>query len=194
VVDGRQLISVRTEVVLDALVEDLAAIVAGRMERPLPQNVEEQLRDVTGDYPPALTRVAQRVARAGFLARIVECERFARSRDPAPGVAAELSGGPAAVTALASREPLDRPDPADGDAVTWRVPGPGGHVRHYLALRAVGAELARDAIPAAAVGSDGPAALKRAWVHGFLLACVPPGVGGVAAPEGPATRHAQEPS
>jgi hypothetical protein len=56
---------------------------------------------------------------------------------------------------LASREPLERPQPGDPHAVTWRVPGPGGHVRHYVALRL----------------TAGRRELKRDFVFGFLIRC-----------------------
>jgi hypothetical protein len=34
-------------------------------------------------------------------------------------------------------EPLGKPSPDDEAAMSWRVPGPGGHVRHFLARRTI---------------------------------------------------------
>lgn len=109
----------------------------------------------------ALERAADvRIAKLGFLAREIELERFAVARAPVlwlvervishPGDSlAELS------LALSEQEPLAKTAPADG-APSWRIPGPGGHVRHFLALRAVG---------------TGPRELQRAWMFGFFLRC-----------------------
>jgi len=144
------LISVRTEVVLDVLVGSLSRAVDERMAAPLPPGVEAALAQA-GD------EAAVRAARAGWHARMVELERFERAREPDLLVSSMLSGV-AACAALAAREPLDRPEPDDEHAMTWRIPGPGGHVRHYVAARAV---------------ADGAGKLKRSWVFGFLLACAP---------------------
>jgi len=147
------LISVRTEVVLDVLVGSIAQAVAARMPEPLPPPVEAAL--------PA--GPAGRVARAGWHARREEEARFERAREKDVLLEAML-GGIAACSALAAREPLERPQPEDRRAITWRVPGPGGHVRHYLAERAIGELPVSERAPA----------LKRDWVFGFLLACAPP--------------------
>jgi len=144
------LIAVRTDVVLDVLVGSLADAVEQRMRAPLPAAVEEALAQA-GDAAEV------RAARAGWHARMVELERFERAREPDLLVTSMLSGV-AACAELAGREPLDRPQPDDERAMTWRVPGPGGHVRHYVAARAVG---------------EGAPYLKRSWVFGFLLACAP---------------------
>ncbi|HEV3376582.1 MAG TPA: hypothetical protein VG126_04820, partial [Thermoleophilaceae bacterium] len=100
-------------------------------------------------------------------ARVVEAELFEPARSPAPGLAdtlgERLAAGAerqAAVEAvareLAAQEPLERPDPSDAGAVTWRVPGPGGHVRHYVARRLIG---------------PGDPGLKRDFVYGFVVRC-----------------------
>jgi hypothetical protein len=139
------LISVRTEVVLETLVGSIADAVAARVEAPLEPRVEAALA-ATPD---------PRLARMGYLARAVEVERFDRARAPMPW----LEGvGYAAAAELAAAEPAERPDPGDERAPSWKVPGPGGHVRHYLALRA---------------GGD-----KRVWLTGFLVHCI----GEVSAP------------
>lgn len=102
----------------------------------------------------------------GYLARVVEAELFEPARAPMPGLAERLRSSPAEDVAreLASREPLERPDPDDPDAASWRVPGPGGHVRHYVARR-----LAGDAAPAE---------LKRDFMYGFLMRCCEEAVSG----------------
>jgi hypothetical protein len=77
---------------------------------------------------------------------------------------AESSGGapawPAHVSELARRlaegEPGERPEPDDPGAVSWRIPGPGGHVRHYVALKLI---------------DSSDVALKREVIYGFLVRC-----------------------
>ena len=161
--EGRQLISVRTDVVLSTLVEEIHAVVMDRVGDPLPGDVEQALREISG-HPLAL-----RLARAGYVTRRVELARFAPARAP-------LAPFTATLAELSEREPAGRPEPDDPNSVTWQIPGPGGHVRHFLALRAIGnagGDAARQA--ADSLGLEGPAALKRYWVHGFLLAAQAPG-------------------
>ena len=124
------LMRVRTEVVLDTMVGSLDEAARQRS---------------TGDG-------AEWLEEMGFHARALEVERFAPAREPMPWIAGADPGE------LAAQEPLGRPDP--GDAPSWRVPGPGGHVRHYLALRAT-----------AGLQGD-PLQLKRAWMRGFFRHCV----------------------
>ena len=149
-----ELISVRTEVVLTALVESIVEDALGRGGEPLP--ADGVLDGVDG------TAALGALARLGWHARRIERERFAPAREPCPPEARS-------VLELARSEPLARPDPDDPDAVSWRVPGPGGHVRHYVALRSIGAS--PDAVADAGVaGVADPAALKRVWLYGFLCA------------------------
>jgi len=160
------LISVRTEVVLDVLIGSMASAVAERMADGLPAAAEAALpRAASVPDPPAPEEVASALARTGWHAREVELARFERAGEPSLVVASMLSDVEACA-ALAAAEPLERPLPGDQRAVTWQVPGPGGHVRHYLAERAI-AELG---------GAEPAARLKHCWVFGFLLACAPPGV------------------
>ncbi len=70
-----------------------------------------------------------------------------------------------ACTELALSEPLGKPSPDDEAAMTWRIPGPGGHVRHFLARRTIEEYLGDIAWPAA----DDPAELKRPWLYGFFV-------------------------
>jgi hypothetical protein len=149
-----RLMSVRSDVVKETLVETVCQRVTVRLGETLPAAALTAL----GDAPD--------VARMGYLARVVESELFQPARSSMPGLAdmlrrrmSDRSSWPEAAAAvareLASREPLERPQPGDPDAVTWRVPGPGGHVRHYVALRLTAER--RE--------------LKRKFVFGFLVRC-----------------------
>lgn len=153
------LITVRTQVVLDTLVGSIAEAVAERADEPLEAPVEEALAALGGD---------PRLARMGYLARAVELERFQRAREPMPWLRPQLAADrlwSEAAAELASRlaaaEPPERPDPADERAVSWKVPGPGGHVRHYLSIGAGGDG-----------GGPGGADAKRSWLAGFLVHCI----------------------
>ena len=165
---GRRLISVRGEVARQVLLDRLAEAVEERTEErgdaTFPPALEEGLGAVAG---PQSTATARAVARAGYVARIVEREWFDVARAPTPWLAHEvrlLEAAPAAVAArLATAEPTERPDPDDPRAASWRVPGPGGHVRHYLARRAIRR--------LAVAGSADAGSLKRCWMYGFLLRC-----------------------
>ena len=157
------LISVRTQVVLDTLVGSVADTVAERLSDPLDSEVETALASIPGDA---------QLARMGYLARAVEVERFERAREPMPWLADHMrrsrpdggtwSEAAAAVASdLAGTEPDDRPEPSDERSVSWKVPGPGGHVRYYLSLRT-----------AAPDGGPVTREMKWAWLAGFLLHCV----------------------
>ena len=158
--------AVQSELVRVTMVETIRDRTLARVGEPLPHPVAEVLG------------MARRpdLARAGYFFRVVETELFAPAREPAAWITEELravadgdelrrvpaaaSPWPHAVqdlaAGLADREPLERPDPRNPDAVTWRIPGPGGHVRHYVALALFG---------------DGDPALKRDVVYGFVLRC-----------------------
>ncbi len=123
---------------------------------------------------------------AGYFARVVEAEMFEPARRPAEWIPEMLDERLAdtgdwaravteACTDLANSEPLGKPSPDDERSRTWRIPGPGGHVRHYASSRAIGEELGR--VNAIAEIGD-PSELKRLWLYGFFVrACeeaVPP--------------------
>jgi hypothetical protein len=146
------LMSVRTEVVEEVLIPSLLEAALEREDRPLPEQAEAALARMEDP-------LSVRLARLGYLAREVELERFAPARQRMPWLA---NHDPAE---LAAEEPLEKPRPDDQRAATWRVPGPGGHVRHLLAMRAA-AHVAREGDGAADARE-----LKRAWVYGFLLHC-----------------------
>ncbi|MBA3326962.1 MAG: hypothetical protein H0T43_01505 [Solirubrobacterales bacterium] len=112
----------------------------------------------------------------GYLARVVEADLFEPARLSADWVPAMLTERFAltgswsralteACGDLARLEPLGKPSPDDETAMTWRVPGPGGHVRHYLARRTIEEHLRERE---EAVAGD-PAELKRPWLYGFFV-------------------------
>jgi hypothetical protein len=121
-------------------------------------------------------RLEMQLRRAGYLARVVEAELFDPAKQPATWLGGWLTqrlGDDGDMTAalvatcaeLARAEPVGKPHPDDPAAATWRVPGPGGHVRHYLARRTI-EELLQDRDRP--VNGD-PAELKIPWVYGFLV-------------------------
>jgi len=151
---ARDLMTVRTEVVRTAMVGRLVDLIRAE-PAPAPESLA---RVPVGDHHLAV---------AGYNLRRVEWRLFEPARRTLPELAQRLDerrdGRDSDQDAiafvageLASEEPLERPDPEDDRAVTWRVPGPGGHVRHYVALELIGAR---------------PAELKRAVVYGFLVRC-----------------------
>lgn len=129
---------------LDGLFEQVTALAA----QPLPDATEELLARGSHDA---------HAARAGYLTRLAETERFAPARAPMPWLSKLLADGDAATVAmeLATSEPAGKPAPADPAATTWRVPGPGGHVRYFLAAR----------------WSHGDDERRRAWLYGFFVRC-----------------------
>lgn len=172
-------ISVRTDVVQRFLVEGLLDAALARMEDELAPEVgatlDRALEALAGAYDVEPSdeagSAAGRLARAGYATRLIERERFEPAREPAAWLEELLrtrfarpgSDWPATVAAvsgeLARREPAAKPRPDDPDAATWRVPGPGGHVRHLLALGAAGR-----------LAPDGDTAeLKRCWTYGLLV-------------------------
>lgn len=144
------LIAVRSDVAASLLIDGLFDAAVARLDDGLP-----------GSTGIALARADDvRVARLGYLARVIELERFEVARVPSPWLIERLgdrppeSIGDLSMT-LAAMEPLAKSAPAEGSPA-WRIPGPGGHVRHFLALRAIAA---------------GPRESKRDWMFGFMLRC-----------------------
>ena len=183
--------AVRAELVREQLVAGVHAAVLERLAgRPggfdLPEeSLARALERVIGveravaASPPAAA-MARELATMGYLSRIVEREMFAPARSPVEwlgqAVAERGRASPEGVEALcaelASGEPLSRPDPGGG-APSWRIPGPGGHVRHYLALEAIANRCAirpngSSRLP---TGIESRGELKRCWLYGFLLRC-----------------------
>ena len=140
--------------------------------------------DALEDLPLSLVSkeegaVEMKLRRAGYLAREVEIELFDPAKEPAAWLATRLreryaidGDWAAAVTSLcaelARAEPVGKPHPDDPAATTWKVPGPGGHVRHYVARRSIEEHLQGRDRP-----FDGdPADLKIPWAYGlFVHAC-----------------------
>jgi hypothetical protein len=184
------LINVKSELVREHLVETIAAGADQRAADEIPAELTEALDGAAGwvlgteranDLPSETARLAAALARHGFLTRLVEREMFAPARAPIPWLAALLEGhdgggvrsAAASMSAeLAGSEPEDRPDPGT-DVPSWRVPGPGGHVRHYVALHATATHCPRnrDDKPRLGRGIRSPGELKRCWMFGFLLSC-----------------------
>ena len=141
------LIAVRNDVAATFLIDGLFAEASSRLDDPLPAEIEALLDDAPDP----------RAARLGWFARVVEVERFDPAREPMPWLRDLLRDGAgisSVSAALTAEEPDDKPSPADAPP-SWRVPGPGGHVRHFLALRA---------------GALQPDA-KRSWMFGFFARC-----------------------
>ncbi len=170
-------LAVDTGLVLQTLVEAVFAQVEQRgADRPPDAVVavlEAEDQPFAGGNDPALDHGLRH---AGYRARVVEAELFEPARHPAdwiggmlterfaatgswPGAVADVCGE------LARSEPLGKPSPDDPAAMSWRIPGPGGHVRHYLARRTIEEHLRPREEP---VDGD-PAELKRPWLYGFFV-------------------------
>ncbi len=116
------------------------------------------------------------LARLGYASRLAETELFEPARQPMPWLGEMLeerigSGGRRAEAIaglsreLAAEEPDGKPDPPEG---SWRVPGPGGHVRHFLALAAADELAHQDTNGEPPIGGDlTPAEAKRCFLYGF---------------------------
>lgn len=155
-------IAVQTRLVKELLVEALhAQATAHADEQPCPADVREALTASAGGSDDGPPPSAVRAAALGYWTRVAETERFPAARSPATWLAERVAvSGSAAVSAeLAASEPVGLPAPSDSAAATWRIPGPGGHVRHYTAERAT------SGLPGDA------AALRIAWLTGFFARC-----------------------
>lgn len=171
------LLAVQTSLVLETLVNAVLSRVEERRTDKPPETVagilEAEHESLAGGDDPALEGGLRH---AGYLARVVEAELFEPARQTADWIPdmlterfAATGSWPDAVAGacadLARSEPLGKPSPDDAAAMTWRIPGPGGHVRHYLARRTIEEHLAGQEEP---VAGD-PAALKRSWLYGFFV-------------------------
>jgi len=175
--DPSSYVPVNLTVLLQTLVEAVHEQVEER--RPtgwfavVPPALDNPDRPLSGDNEPVLDR---ELRMSGYLARIVEVDKFEPAQREADWVGAmlaeryaRLGDFDAAVASLcgdlACAEPVGKPDPEDPNAMSWRVPGPGGHVRHYLARRAIDELLRGREEP---VEGD-PADLKIPWMYGFFV-------------------------
>jgi hypothetical protein len=173
------LFPVDPRVVHDTLVAKVHDLVEERLENEPPESIlptldsKEQLVVAT-KYP----NVDRRLRRAGYFTRVIEVEIFEPAQSIAEWIPEKLEerlekhGNPSDAivsicTEIARAEPIERPDPDDENAWSWRIPGPGGHVRHYLSRRAIGDALTRD--PEQGPVND-PAELKQPWIYGFFVA------------------------
>ncbi len=149
-------------------------------ERPAPapaRLVDEALNDPQLSFAADdEARLEMKLRRAGYLARVVEAELFDPAKQPAGWLrplmrehfvqTGDWTSAIAETCAdLARVEPVGKPHPDDPAAATWRVPGPGGHVRHYVARRTIEEHLQGRDRP---VDGD-PADLKVPWCYGFFV-------------------------
>lgn len=175
---------VQVEVIKEVLVDRILGEALERYPGDLSEPVEQAL-GADLDLPACDGGgVDLRMRRIGYLTRIVEAEMFEPARAPMEGLGDQLSerigggeGWPDAASALsaelAREEPLPKPDPGDARAASWKVPGPGGHVRHFVVAAAIADTLSGDdnghgLLPR---GIADAAELKRSWTYGFLVRC-----------------------
>jgi hypothetical protein len=177
----RQVMPVQIEVIKEVLVDRLLGEVLTRYPGdPLPAVVDALTAEI--DLPVADGGPLDlRMRRIGYLSRIVEAEMFDPARNPMDGLAGEVAerleadgDWSAAVTAIsftrAREEPLPKPSPNDPKATSWQVPGPGGHVRHFVVAAAI-AECLNEGDRELPDGVEDAAELKRCWMYGFLVRC-----------------------
>ena len=177
--DRPNLFPVETRVVLDTLVEKVHDLVEDRLLKAEPPDEilptldsKEQLA-VASKYPA----VDRGLRRSGYFTRVIEVEIFEPAQRVADWIPEKLEERFAQTQdwldaivgickEIARAEPIEKPDPDDENAWSWQVPGPGGHVRHYLARRSIGEHLQRD--PEQGPVSN-PAELKQPWIYGFFV-------------------------
>jgi hypothetical protein len=166
--EGPAVMRVRTELVLEQLVSRALSRALELRAAGLPPECDEVLGE--GPEPKELVRL-------GYASRIAETEMFEPARRPMPWLqevlTERLGVGTEAIAELcrelAAEEPDEKPDPGKG---SWRVPGPGGHVRHYLALSAAdelrhGRGNGEPAITRELSAGEA----KRCFLYGFYARC-----------------------
>ncbi len=191
----QNVMAVRTELVkeylLDSIFDEVMERYPGDLPAPAARALEATLSAVLGPERAAVasrdaTSLATGLGRAGYLTRIVETDMFERAREPSAEIAELLSGewferGGASWSEavlglsaeLARAEPAEKAGPDDERSMSWTVAGPGGHVRHFLALRAVTvlSSAGPDGKPQAPEGLEGSGDTKRCWMYGFYRRC-----------------------
>ncbi|MBA2256972.1 MAG: hypothetical protein H0W05_07135 [Thermoleophilaceae bacterium] len=175
----------RTDVAAAFLIDGLFEAAVDRLARPLePESVatlDRALAAVAGDDAGrGKEALAARLARGGYATRVAESERFEPARESSPVVGrllderfAESRGDAIEASVLVSAElaltePAERPLPDDERAASWRVPGPGGHVRHHVARRFIQRETAQDGRTST---TEHVEEQKRFWFYGFFIRC-----------------------
>jgi hypothetical protein len=169
--ESPQVIKVRTELVL----EQLVSRVLGRTLELCSDDQPAEVQQVLEAAPEP-----RELARLGYAARVAETEMFEPARQPMPWLsdllddrAASKGERPAAIRSvcseLAGDEPDEKPDPGEG---SWRVPGPGGHVRHFLALAAADELTHSDSNGEPVIHRELSAGeVKRCFLYGFYTRC-----------------------
>ena len=165
--DRPNVMAVKVELVKEFLLDRIRERVLARVDDELPAAAREALERVSelvGAGAP------ERLALEGYLTRVVEVEMFEPARRPIPWLAervqaAGADGVAGTAAALAREEPAEKPRPGPNAAPSWRIPGPGGHVRHFLAVMSAAALRAE-------AGEDvDELALKCVWMFGFYVRC-----------------------
>ena len=167
------------------LVAEAESRYPGRPPPSIREALERALELVAGferstTAPPEAIELAASLARLGYLTRAAETELFEPARRRTPWLSRKLEDqgeAPAEAIVEVSRELArseleDRPEP-DGGAPSWRVPGPGGHVRHYVAIETAARRAPKDAEgkPRLGQGLYSALELKRCWMLGFFVRC-----------------------
>ena len=171
-------VPVDTGLVLQTLVEQMSGRVEGRRANGPPEPIAAVLASTDLPVVGNDAKLEADLRHAGYLARVVEVEMFEPAQRPAEWLGGmvtqrfvstaswdEAVAGTCAQ--LARSEPLGKPDPEDEAAMSWKVPGPGGHVRHYLARRTIEEYLGASEATGPVV--EDPAELKRPWLYGFFV-------------------------
>lgn len=163
--------------------DEVAEPVAAELKLPLDRT--GGLERASG-LPADTLELAAELARLGYQGRVAEIELFPHAAAPIDWLAKRLdeleptaAGQPpwpgiaALCGELAGEEPDARPDPGPTAPPSWRIPGPGGHVRHYLAVGAAAdrGPKDREGNPRLPEGIYEIGELKRCWMYGFLLRC-----------------------
>lgn len=173
------------EHLVGALVDAAEAAYPGAIHETVLPGIDNALSLVRSRPPGSVAdeavRLGATLSRLGYLTREAERRLFEPARAPAAWLGELLAARAMekdaqlvvdAAVELAALEPEERPDPAHGTP-SWRIPGPGGHVRHYAALETIARRAPSDADGGVRLGQGirGVGELKRCWMLGFFLCC-----------------------